>query len=255
MQFLYDSIRFKLFTSVKKQYAFQLNPKRIGYLDVTFCIKGRMVYQINGERVEIGAGDAIIFPPGSERSRERSETPVSYVSFNVWGPDDFMSERSGVVYGIADGRVRYLLDLFESEWGDASPHRVEKCTSIFFYLCSLIIESGCTEENENNNVKIIKGYIARHLTEDISLSDIAELSHFAPQYVCALFKKHTGMTLTDYRNRERIKRAKEMMLSTDRELLYIAENCGFASYNYFLRIFKKITGVTPKEYRKNSQII
>ena len=251
MQFSYENIRFKLFTSIKNRYAFALNKKRIGYLDLTFCIKGRMVYHINGERVEIGAGDAIIFPAGSERSRERSETPVSYVSFNAWGPDGFMSEISGVVSDVADGRVRYLLDLFELEWSTASPQRVEKCQSIFFYLCSLILESCCTDENENKNVKMIKGYIARHLTEDISLSAVAELTHFAPQYVCALFKKHTGMTLTDYQNRERIKEAREMMISTDNELSAIAEACGFASYNYFLRVFKKMSGVTPREYRKN----
>ena len=64
------------------------------------------------------------------------------------------------------------------------------------------------------------------------------------------FKERTGLTVTQYINRERIRRAQILLKNPANSLWQIAEVTGFANVNYLIRVFKKVTGTTIGEYRK-----
>ena len=88
------------------------------------------------------------------------------------------------------------------------------------------------------------------LTADLSLKAQAGLLNVNPSYLSTLFKKETGVTLTEYVNRKRIEQALLLLNSTSMQIQLIAQYCGIPDVNYFTKTFKKIVGKTPKEYRK-----
>lgn len=88
------------------------------------------------------------------------------------------------------------------------------------------------------------------LTADLSLKVQADCLNVNPSYLSTLFKKETGMTLTEYINRKRIENALLLLNSTDMQIQMIAQYCGITDVNYFTKTFKKIVGKTPKEYRE-----
>ncbi len=88
------------------------------------------------------------------------------------------------------------------------------------------------------------------LTADLSLKVQAAYLNVNPSYLSTLFKKETGMTLTEYINRKRIEHALLLLNSTDMQIQMIAQYCGITDVNYFTKTFKKIVGKTPKEYRE-----
>jgi two-component system response regulator YesN len=65
-----------------------------------------------------------------------------------------------------------------------------------------------------------------------------------------VFKKETGMSISDYLQQTRIEYAKELLLNTDQSVSEIANASGYSNLSYFSAIFKKITGTSPGEYRK-----
>ena len=67
-----------------------------------------------------------------------------------------------------------------------------------------------------------------------------------------LFRQQFGVTPVEYMNKLRIEKSKELLCSTNINILNIAMECGFGSLSTFYEIFKKQVSVTPKEYRKNS---
>jgi AraC-like DNA-binding protein len=218
------------------------------YIDVTLCLEGKMTYYHNGEKIVLHSGDAIVFPVGSERMRVRSDSRVSYASFNVFCQNFDGDNLSGFVGGALSKRNTYLVELFFEEWKTLSPLRQDKCAAIFSYIYSVLLE--VSRDKENQHVKRIKRYVEENLTSDISLNDVAELLHFAPQYVCLLFKKNTGVTLLEYVNSQKIDMAIKTILTSDLPLYEIAEKCGFSNYNYFSNLFKRYTGSSPAVYRK-----
>lgn len=87
------------------------------------------------------------------------------------------------------------------------------------------------------------------LTADLSLHTQAELLNVNSSYLSTLFKKETGVTLTDYVNKKRVDHAIFLLNTTNLQIQSIAQYCGIPDVNYFTKTFKKYIGKTPKEYR------
>ena len=56
--------------------------------------------------------------------------------------------------------------------------------------------------------------------------------------------------LPDIINEYRIKRARELLLTTNKSIFEIALDCGFSDAGYFIKIFKSFEKLTPAEFRK-----
>ncbi len=99
-----------------------------------------------------------------------------------------------------------------------------------------------------------KQYIAGHVSEELSVEDLAARVHFNPDYLSRVFKKETGRTVSEYIMEYRCALAGELLKNTDLSVTMIASRSGYPNYAYFTRIFKKYSGCTPREYRKKSDL-
>lgn len=92
-------------------------------------------------------------------------------------------------------------------------------------------------------------YIASHLSEPLSLDQIAGEIPINPSYLSRTFKRETGHALTEYINVTRVERAKELLADGANLNYQVAEQVGFRDPAYFSSIFKKYSGMSPNEYR------
>ncbi len=100
-------------------------------------------------------------------------------------------------------------------------------------------------------------YIDRHLTEPLSLEDIANVADISPTYFSCLFKKLCQVNLWDYIISKRVEKAAYLICDEKNEqtMLQIALACGFNSTASFNKQFKRVTGLTPTQYRKGDHKI
>ena len=99
----------------------------------------------------------------------------------------------------------------------------------------------------------IDAYIQDHLDRDLSRDDIARAVYRNPAYLSRLFRKETGLSLSEYIAKLRIERAKRLLTETNDKISHIAECVGYYHFSYFAKLFKKMTGLSPQEYRKKHQ--
>ena len=91
-----------------------------------------------------------------------------------------------------------------------------------------------------------------HYTEPIRPKDVAAQVHISREYIGKKFKKETGHSMSEYINRLRIDRAKQVLLKKrDIKLSRISNEVGFTHESYFLIMFKKYTGMTPTAFKKS----
>lgn len=105
--------------------------------------------------------------------------------------------------------------------------------------------------NSNNNYNEIEKsleYIKEHLTEELSLEKVAKAVSLSPIHFHNNFKTAVGKTLRNYVEEQRIKKAINLLLTTNFSLTQIAYDCGFSSQSYFSYAFKRKMKVTPREY-------
>lgn len=108
-------------------------------------------------------------------------------------------------------------------------------------------------ENKNEDVvKKVKRYIYSHLAGDTSLYVLAEHVHLSQEYLLRVFKQKEEITILQYINDLKLKKAKELLYETDLQMKEIAEQLGFTSAGYFGRFFKSKLGITPHAYRESN---
>jgi YesN/AraC family two-component response regulator len=109
-------------------------------------------------------------------------------------------------------------------------------------------------QNPSNRVPIREAidYINNHLKNELTQKEVADHVHLNPSYLSVLFKEHVKLTFSEYVTRRRIQRAKELLISTNLPINDIAEESGYKTAKYFIKIFKELEGMTPSVYRKNN---
>lgn len=106
-----------------------------------------------------------------------------------------------------------------------------------------------TSNTEPSVVTKARNYLNEHMEEDVTLGQVARAAGASTFYLCKLFRKHLGMTFTEYLSRCRVERAKEMLLKPTARVSEVAFEAGFQSLTHFNRVFRKVVGGSPTEYR------
>lgn len=105
-------------------------------------------------------------------------------------------------------------------------------------------------EHKAQTVARIQQYIREHLSERLSLNDVAAVFNFSPNYTSQLFAKYGSSSFVEYVTEMRIAAAKEMLEQGDLKIYEIAEKLGFDNAFYFSKVFKKVTGQSPRDYQR-----
>lgn len=117
---------------------------------------------------------------------------------------------------------------------------------------SLSAAPGASVSREDLNQRL-KQYVGAHLAEDVSVTALADHFHFSREYIMRIFKKEEGVTILQYINDLRIRKAQELLTRGETQVQDIAAQTGFGGSGQFIRFFKSRTGMTPQAYRENRQ--
>jgi AraC-like DNA-binding protein len=115
-----------------------------------------------------------------------------------------------------------------------------------FYASQIVIR---LDEREPYRVRVARTFISSHRADNIDLADVARATHVSTFYLCKIFKKATGLTFVEYRNRLRIESAKKLLLNPNLTVSEVAYSVGFQSLTQFNRLFRRVVGMAPTGFR------
>lgn len=116
-------------------------------------------------------------------------------------------------------------------------------------ICRIIERRGEETPSIPNRMHDIILYINQHLTESITLDELASRFFVSKYYLLHAFKDYTNLSVHQYIIARRIIAAQHML----KEGLppgTVAQQCGFNDYAGFYRAFVKQTGTTPQAFSK-----
>lgn len=148
--------------------------------------------------------------------------------------DADMKKRKNYQFG-ADQMIRLYLELFLVQlirrWSGDNP------------------ASGDAPVEETENLLEIRKYIDDNYCTNIRLNELCVLFRTNKTSLCSHFKEAYGMTVLEYINKLRIRKAKILLREDRKNVTQIAAELGFNTVHYFSQTFKKHTHMTPTEYR------
>ncbi len=99
-------------------------------------------------------------------------------------------------------------------------------------------------------VQRMQDYIEENLDQKITLSDLAQVSHFSPWYSYRLFRDHLAVTPAEYIRKLRLSRAALCLRDENCRITDVAFALGFGSVDGFTRAFFRAFGCNPSDYAK-----
>ena len=98
----------------------------------------------------------------------------------------------------------------------------------------------------NENVVSVLEVIGRDYKKELSLKDISKDLFINPVYLGQLIKKETNSTFAELLNKQRIKAAQQLLLSTNDSIEDVCYTVGYSNVGYFYKVFRKLCGKSPK---------
>ena len=155
-----------------------------------------------------------------------------------------MTQREGWAVVLAGGEGARLRALTRLVAGDERPKQYCRLLGPHTLLAATGHRLGLTVNPDR-----ILYVVSRH-HETLGIADFARAVGWHPNYAMARFKAATGMTIGEYRTRQRVAHAQRLLVTTRRSILDIGLEVGFGSVSRFHAAFRAQTGMTPAVYRR-----
>lgn len=209
-------------------------------------------------------GEWILLIEGGREAEIERRIEETFAAFNREPPDRtaMMLYVSGLTYEVFRMLLRRGMspgDVYPEE-GFPEPGQVlrnlaslKNWTVSFVTKALRFIAERC--EAGSDTILLVKRFIEANLHDDLNRERIAGHVYLNPAYLSRLFRKETGMSLTDYIVERRMEKVKELLAKTNAKISDIALSVGYANFSHFSKQFKRSTGLTPQEYRKKYQPI
>lgn len=113
-------------------------------------------------------------------------------------------------------------------------------------ICTFFDER--TKDYKNKIVFDVKNYIHDHISEKITLNQVAAQFSISTSYLSQLFGRYSNLGFNEYINYSKIQEAKRLLQEEHLKIYEVADQMSFGSEFYFSKVFKKVEGISPSEY-------
>lgn len=244
--------------------------------ELNYIRSGSGVFYYNGVKYLPQADDIFIFTPNQTHSMTVPEGKTIHYDTLLFTSKVFgtLGERANHVvigplisgsamirqpinrdcagYSVICQCVEAILDAINKNDAPADMLVKSDLLRLFYYLHAYghIIFCQSKASADEARIRPILQYIDQHYAEDLTVEALAQLIPLSKSYVMACFKQITGISIVTYISQVRIRKACEMLLTTDKQVIQIALECGFNNLSNFNRQFKKHTCCSPMKYRR-----
>jgi len=108
-----------------------------------------------------------------------------------------------------------------------------------------------TKDYKNRIVFDVKNYINEHISEKLTLNQLAAQFGISTSYLSQLFGRYSNLGFIEYVNYSKVQEAKRLLKEEHLKIYEVADIMSFGSEFYFSKVFKKIEGISPSEYINN----
>lgn len=154
-------------------------------------------------------------------------------------------------------RIYHLMLDMLAEYAKESPYRDFALQCMLFQLLILILEERLPDDNVTMHLTpltppVIEAlyFMEKHYADRLSLETVAGISGFSPAHFSKVFQAQLGKSYSEYLCDIRIRHVEDLLLATNKSIMEIALETGYAYPGNLTEQFKRKVGMTPMAYRK-----
>lgn len=252
------------------------DPHRHSFFELVYVLQGTATHQLGEETAQLHAGEYFIIDTGSVHcykdvdnchivnclflpeyiDRALAECPslsslLSNQVMHFGVPVDIRA--ADRVFQDPDGTVRRLIETMEQEYAAKRTGYMEllRC-----HLTQVLVhavrawEAAEKQRIPHRAVEVVTNRLRADCAHSLSLEALSREAGYTPQYLSALFRKDTGMSIQEFLQRLRVQKACRLLGQKNLPLADISQAVGYSDPKHFARVFRRYKGISPKEFRK-----
>lgn len=229
------------------------------YYLMHFVKNGKGSIEFDGIKTDMSRNTLFVIPPDKDITYyTKKDWEYYWINFNGTVVKNILNR-----VGISDANyyikfsnnapLQYFKEAIEAL--NDKPSQIFTATHCLFALFAALSKQRKSQQPLRESGKTyfsqINEYIYEHLYDpNLSAQNVAEHFFISPCYFSTLFKRNANSSFRENINYERVKKATELLETTNLTVREIAEAVGFTDALYFSKVFKRYRLVSPQEYRK-----
>ena len=225
-----------------------------------YVVDGTMYFELQGKRVELGAGNLVFFRPGEAQvygSYEGESVSYYWAHFSGNCVEDVLSDcgfldKSRCFIDVDSG-VCKILNMIIKEYTYGEYCYITKCNSVFIMALSELarLTDHAAKASEKYDVLLPA---LKAMEQNYSVwyknEEYAQMCGISKYHFIHLFTECKGCSPSKYKSNLLMQKAAELIRISSVPMNEIADMLGFDDPLYFSKKFRAFYGVSPSEYRK-----
>jgi AraC-like DNA-binding protein len=263
--------------------AWRTAPRRLLDYLLMYVQEGEVVARVEGREHRLRAGDFCLIQPGELHTLEGPGYTISpYLHLDVFyspnrersfvvrsgqvdlsGFEDLLQpgleEATGIrvptrVLPLQPAQFRYTMTRTVGIWqrkdllGQLESQYL--ATGLVLSLLQAYSRGSAESSDRPEFLNWVTSYMSLHLSERLSVADLAGRAGLSPSRFSRVFRDHFGLPPHRFLLQLRVQRAQDLLQHTSLTARQISTQCGFADVHHFAKAFKKLTGQTAGSYRQ-----
>lgn len=247
------------------------------FCKILLLVSGSGSYVVEGKRYLLQPGDAVLVGSHCVHSPE-FESGTPYERIILYLSPEFLQRESvpecdlsecfsgqrGHVLRLEEPQQKQLFALAAALERELSGNEYGRVILSTAYVLRLLVEISRNLRREdtqqpgpilpkNDRILEIIRYIDAHLSEDLTIDDLAERFYLSKYHMMRSFRRETGSTIHAYLSERRLMLARDY-ISQGLGATDACYRSGFRSYSSFTRAYGKRFGTTPTGRRDTSAL-
>lgn len=204
-------------------------------------------------------GICVVFKPGQKHLYRAAENTYMDDWMHIETDIDVFGEFFPFGYPVRLGNRELYYQLFHLLYdtffmGDTGNNTV--CHHLLIAFCEMLRQEAKVTETSNLYYELIelRKEIYRHPELPWKVTDMAKRLNICDGYLQMLYKKYFQISCMKDVIESRLETAEELLLSGNKPIVQISEECGYSNQEHFIRQFQKKYGSTPGKYRKQHNL-
>ena len=235
--------------------------KRRDYYDhalVCYIKKGRMHLEYDGRIYTPSRHDVVLIDcrkPHYYRAYEGLQFDfIHFRGMNTYDLCERALEMHGPIVRLPDNqRIEACISEISNYYEESMVLRPARDSYLIYTILMLLNQENSFSVEEKDPIEVTMQYIYEHLSETLSVEELADMAGLSKYHYIRSFKKRSGYTPIEYQTESRLSYSKGLLVSTGKSIEEISDEVGYLNPTSFIRMFRKMTGMTPFQYRKDNK--
>jgi AraC-like DNA-binding protein len=220
---------------------------------------GQCSFTFRGKTIICRKNELLFIPPGITAAERRGSGGIResmMVRFSPTGafttgslPILARTEPLRWVTHMPELLLEKLLNMVE-QWTERDRYFSVMCAALLTELIVTInreVDEGEKAPSSIQHIERMKHYIEDQYRNKITKNELGACIGVSPNYAAALFRKVTGLTISEYVHLRRMKTANYMLRHSQLSVQDISDHLGYSDSSYFSRVFKRLVGKLPSD--------